>query len=148
MLLIREPVGPFLAIVACPFVVERFGLRGLRRLLIVGSTCIALGIVVHEANHWYLQRDPAWAEFREYNELRGRIHRTAREAYLMEAAPSVGWTKNDAEMFHNWYFADPEVFGSLSKMRISTITCRCWLKRMLSRDMHLSAGAICFCQGF
>jgi hypothetical protein len=98
-------------------VVERFGLRGLRRLLIVGSTCIALGIVVHEANHWYFQRDPAWAEFREYNELRGRIHRTALEAYLMEAAPSVGWTKNDAEMFHNWYFADPEVFGSLSKMR-------------------------------
>jgi hypothetical protein len=117
MLLIREPVGPFLAIVACPFVIERFGLRGLRRLLTVGSTCIALGIVIHETNHWYFQREPAWAEFSEYNDLRGRIHRTVLEAHLMEAAPGVGWTKNDAEMFHNWYFAEPEVFGSVSKMR-------------------------------
>jgi hypothetical protein len=117
MLMVREPVAPFLAMVACPFLLERFGFSGWPRLVTTGLACVVLAVLIHQFNDAYYRHNPAWAEFNEYNTLRGKIHRTALENNLMAAAPAVGWSENDAYMFHNWYFADPEVYGSLAKMR-------------------------------
>jgi hypothetical protein len=118
MVMIREAVAPMLAIIALPFLIERFRLAGWRRLLGVGLVGAALFLALPGINRWYYVRDPAWAEYLEYNDLRGRIQRTALNARIQEAGPVVGWSQNDTYMFDNWYFAEPDVYGSISKMRV------------------------------
>jgi hypothetical protein len=114
---IRELVLPLILILALPFLCERFGVAGWRRLLVSMALCGSVGLGLHALNSWHSRRDPEWTQFTEYNELRGKIHRTKLESYLPLVAPKVGWSANDAAMFSNWYFAEPEVFGSLAQMR-------------------------------
>jgi hypothetical protein len=118
MFLIREPVAPLLAIVASPFLIERFGWAGWRRLVAAGLVCASLFVALHSLNRWYYQRDPEWAEYLQYNQLHGAIRTSPLKKSISQAAPSVGWSKNDAWMFANWYFSDPDVFGSASRMRL------------------------------
>lgn len=118
MVMIREAVAPLLVLIALPFLIERLGLAGWRRLLGLGLVYAALFLALQGINRWYYVRDPAWAEYLEYNDLRGRIHRTALNARIQEAGPVVGWSQNDTYMFDNWYFAEPDVYGSISKMRV------------------------------
>ena len=115
--MIREPVAPLLALMALPFLLERFGLNAWRRLLTAGLVCVALFLALHGVNRWNYQRDPAWAEFLEYNRINGWIRARAMKTSIPQAAPAVGWSENDAWIFDRWYFFDPEVYGSLSKMR-------------------------------
>jgi hypothetical protein len=118
IVMIREPVAPLLVLIALPFLIERLGLAGWRRLLGIGLVCAALFLALQGINRWYYVRDPAWAEYLEYNNLRGKIHRTALNARIQEAGPVAGWSQNDTYMFDNWYFAEPDVYGSISKMRL------------------------------
>jgi len=118
MVMIREPVAPMLVLIALPFLIERFGLPGWRRALGVGLVCAALFLALQGINQWYYVRDPAWAEFREYNGLRGQIHETRLQPFIPQAAPAVGWSDNDAWLFGNFYFPEPEVYASVSRMRL------------------------------
>src|ERR1044071_6086509 len=61
--LIREQVTPFLALVAFPFLLERFGLVGWRRLFLIACGCAIPFLSCRELHRWYYQRDPAWQEF-------------------------------------------------------------------------------------
>ncbi len=116
--LIREPVAPLLALISFPFLVEGFGWKGWRRLLLAGVVCTGLFLAFQAINRWYYQRDPAWAEFYQYNRLNGRIRVTPIKTFIRQAAPTVGWSENDAWIFEHWYFSDPEVYGSASKLRV------------------------------
>jgi hypothetical protein len=116
--LVREPVVLLLAVIACPFLLERFGLAGWRRLLGTVLACAGIFLVLHGINRWAYQRDPAWAEFSEYNRMRGEIHITPLARYISKAAPTVGWSENDGWMFSNFYFSDPDVYAGAPKMRL------------------------------
>ena len=116
--LIREPVALFLAVVACPFLLERFGWAGWRRLLGAALVCAGLLLLLHGINRWAYQQDPAWAEFSEYNHLRGEIHDTPLEKFLPQAAPTVGWSQNDGWMFSKQFFADADVYAGVPRMRL------------------------------
>jgi len=116
--MIRELVTPFLVLIALPFVFERFGLVGLRRLAAVGLVAVALFLSFHELNHWYYQRDPVWREYVEYNTLRGKIHDTPLKNSLSQVCQAAGWSDNDAWLFNHDYFADPDVFASLPNLRL------------------------------
>ncbi len=115
--MIREDVMPFLAILSFPFLIERSGFTGVRRLLGAGLVCFALFLFTHEFNRWYYARDPAWAEFQEYNKLRGQVHGTPLARFVSRAAPAAGWSENDAWMFTQFYFPEPDVYADISKMR-------------------------------
>jgi hypothetical protein len=118
MCLIREPVALLLVVIAGPFLLERLGLAGWRRLLGTGLACAAIFLVLHGINRWAYQCDPAWAEFLEYNRMRGEIHLTTLEKFIPEAAPAVGWSENDGWMFSRFYFSDPDVYAGVPKMRL------------------------------
>lgn len=118
MCLIREPVALLLAAVACPFVVERLGLTQWRRLLATVLAFVAIFLVLHETNSWVYQRDPAWAEFSNYNRVRGEIQITELSAYLPQADSAVGWSKNDGWMFSEFYFPDPDVYAGANRMHL------------------------------
>jgi len=115
--MIREEVAPLLAIIAFPFLVERFGFGGWRRLPAAVLVCGVMFLAMHGINRWYYERDPAWSEFSEYNRLRGQIFGTPLARYVPRAAPVAGWSENDAKMFREHYFSEPEVYADISKMR-------------------------------
>jgi hypothetical protein len=117
MFLIREPVAPMLMVVAAPFLVERFGLSGWRRLFGVGVFCALLFVALQGINQWFYRHDPAWGEFEQYNNLRGQIHGTLLGRLVERTAPTVGWNENDAKMFLQSYFPDQDTYASLDKMR-------------------------------
>jgi hypothetical protein len=117
MMMVREPVAPFMGLVAAPFLIERLGRGGRRRMLVLGLGVLVLFAVLTGINRWYYQRDHAWADFVEYNKLRGRLHCTPLGQVIADAAPAVGWTRNDGSMFSNFYFSDPEIYGSVATMR-------------------------------
>ena len=117
MCLIREHVALLLAIIACPFFLERIGLAEWRRLFGISLACTFIFLkFLHGINRWPYQHDPAWAEFSEYNRMRGEIHITPLAKWIPEAAPAVGWSKNDGWMFSQFYFSDPEVYAGVPKM--------------------------------
>ena len=118
MWLVREPAAFLLAAAAWPFVLERFGLAGWRRLLGTGVACAGIFLVFHGINHRAYQRDPAWAEFSEYNRIRGEIQVTALARFIPQAASTVGWSKNDGWMFSQFFYPDPEVYAGVPKMRL------------------------------
>jgi hypothetical protein len=116
MCLIREPVALLLAVIAGPFFLERIGLTEWRRLFGISLACMLVFLILHGINRWPYQHDPAWAEFSEYNRMRGEIHGTPLAKLIPEAAPAVGWSKNDGWMFSQFYFSDPEVYAGVPKM--------------------------------
>jgi hypothetical protein len=116
--LVREPVALLLAVVAAPFLLERFGLAAWRRLLGAVLACGGILVLLHGINHWAYQRDPAWAEYAEYNHMRGEIHDTPLENFIPQAAPAVGWSQNDGWMFSRQYFSDPDVHAGVPKLRL------------------------------
>jgi len=115
--MIREHVPLFLAMVAFPFLVERFGFGGWRRLSGAALVCGALFLAMHGINRWYYERDPAWSEFLEYHRLRAQVIETPLTRFVRRAAQAVGWSTNDAQMFVHYYFSEPEVYGDISTMR-------------------------------
>lgn len=115
--MVREAVVPFLGIVAFPFLLERFGLRGWRRMIWAAMACGSLFILMHAVNRWYYERDPSWAEYLEYNTLRGQLQDTPLTAFASRSASAAGWSTNDAAMFVNFYFSEPEVFAGTSRLR-------------------------------
>jgi hypothetical protein len=80
--------------------------------------CAGILLVLHGINRWAYQRDPAWAEFSEYNHMRGEIHVTALAKFIPKAASAVGWSENDGWMFSQFYFSDPDVYAGVPKMRL------------------------------
>jgi hypothetical protein len=116
MCLIREEVALLCGAIGAPFIFERLGLNGWRRLLGTGLACIGIFVSLQGVNHWAYQRDSAWAEFSEYNNMRGEITDTPLKQFLPKAAPVVGWTQNDVWMFSKYYFPDPDLFAGVSKM--------------------------------
>ena len=116
MCLIREPVALLLVIIAGPFFLERIGLANWRRLFGISLACTFIFLILHGINRWPYQHDPAWAEFSEYSRIRGQIHGTPLQKLIPEAAPAVGWSKNDGWMFSQFYFSDPEVYAGVPKM--------------------------------
>lgn len=115
---IREPVALLLAAVACPFLLERFGWVGWRRLFGAGAACAAVLLILHGINYWAYHRTPAWAAYSEYNRMRGEIHDTLLEKFIPQADPKVGWSRNDGWMFSKQLFFDPKVYASLPRMRL------------------------------
>ncbi|MDR3459017.1 MAG: hypothetical protein P4N60_16340 [Verrucomicrobiae bacterium] len=118
MCLVREPVAMLFLIIAFPFILERLGLTQWRRLLGTGLAFAFIFTVLHGLNRWAYQRDPAWAEFTGYNQMRGEIHVTALEKFIPQAAPAVGWSTNDGWMFSKFYFSEPDVYAGAPKMRL------------------------------
>jgi hypothetical protein len=118
MCLVREPVAGLFAIIAFPFLLERLGLTQWRRLLGTGLAFAFIFVVLHGINRWAYQRDPAWAEFSEYNQMRGEIHVTLLEKFIPQAVSAAGWSENDGWMFSKFYFSEPEVYAGAPKMRL------------------------------
>jgi hypothetical protein len=118
MCLVREPVALLMVAVAGPFLLERFGLAGWRRLLGAALASTGLLLLLHGVNHWAYQRDPTWAEFSEYNRLRGEIHDTPLEKFIPQATPAVGWSRNDGWIFSKQFFPDPDVYAGLPRIQL------------------------------
>ncbi len=140
MCLIRDEVALLLGAIAGPFLLERLGLKGWRRLLGTALACIGIFVSLQGIDHWAYHRDPAWAEFSEYNHMRGEIQDTPLARLIPKAAPAVGWTENDAWLFSNCYFPDRDVYAGVSKMQVSKIR-DLWDKlKMLQREEPTPSG--------
>ena len=118
MCLIREPIALLFGVVAGPFFLERLGPAEWRRLLGTGLAFVGIFLLLHGINRWAYQRDRAWAEFSEYNRMRGEIHITPLAKFIPQAAPEVGWSENDGWMFSKFYFSEQEVYAGELKMHL------------------------------
>lgn len=66
---------------------------------------------------WY-KSDPGWARYTQYNHARAPLHDRPGFVYTPETQhvfESVGWSRNDHEMFMLWFFTDPDIY-SLEKL--------------------------------
>jgi hypothetical protein len=117
MCMIREEVALLYGAIAAPFILERLGLNGWKRLLGAALACVAIFVSLQGLNHWAYQKDSAWAEFSEYNDVRGQIHGTPLGLLVPKAAPVVGWTENDGWLFYYFYYPDRDIYAGVSKMQ-------------------------------
>lgn len=117
MAMVREPVAPLLVLVSIPFLIERLGLSNWKRVAGVGIAAAVLCFAVTGFNRWYYQKDKAWLEFMEFNSVRGGFQGTPLAVSALRTAPRAGWSLNDVVMFKGFYDADPEVFGSVTRVR-------------------------------
>ncbi|MBI2823283.1 MAG: hypothetical protein HYX69_01180 [Planctomycetia bacterium] len=93
--------------------------RGIPRRLFVacGAATAAASIMIVAVtayDRWCYERDPHWAGFRSYNQLRGKFHDDCWTAYTPETAAifsRVGWSENDHAMIASWFSDDPELFN-------------------------------------
>lgn len=98
--------------------VARALLRTPRRVAaftLVLLTVIPLGTM--QFNDWYTGRPTEWADYNEFNALRGQLHGTKRLRYHPGIDPvldRMGWTPLDLAAFEAWIFPDPQVFTAES----------------------------------
>jgi len=97
---------------------ERIEFIGWRRLLAACALVGSMVLCLVSADHLYYRHDQTWNEFRAYNGLRGQIHGTPLTNSIPQVASCVGWSRNDGELFRRFYYAEPEVYASTSKMRV------------------------------
>ena len=93
-------------------------------LLTLGTLLLPLG--THFIENQVSNRDD-WAEFTEFNELRGSMHgtpgfsqfvSTAYEDETIEKIREFGWESEDLRLFASWYFEDAERFSTTSLERL------------------------------
>ena len=89
-----------------------------RRLLWAGGIGATAVLLLTQSNRWYYERDQSWSNFIKYNGFRGQIHGTPLTIGIPQAVARVGWTKNDGELFRSFYFAEPEVYASSTKVEL------------------------------
>jgi len=134
MCLIREPVALLLSVTACPFLLETVGLAGWRRLLELLWFLPEYFYSCMESNSWAYQRDPGWAEFLEYNHMRGEIHVTALAEFIPKADPRLAGVKMTDGCFLS------SIFPTLTCMAACPRCTFYWTKlRMLEQAEPASA---------
>lgn len=116
--MIREAVVPLLCAIAVPFLVSLTRSVRVRRLIWAGGIAAAVTLLLGTVNRWYYERSPDWSRFIAYNRFRGEIHGTPLTKGLPQAVAHVGWTKNDGELFRRFYFAEPDVYNSTTKIQV------------------------------
>ena len=64
--------------------------------------------------NWY-NRDPAWREFKAFDEARLELMDYRIQPDITRAKPfldKVGWTPNDLRMFNDWYYLDKDIYST------------------------------------
>jgi hypothetical protein len=82
-------------------------------IFVVGIVLLAAGGLAFD--RVYSAHDPGWADYREYNRLRGDLHMNPKFNLGPQNLPAfahVGWSENDAWMFSQWLYEDPAVFST------------------------------------
>ncbi len=85
---------------------------------IIASALLAFCAAVSDSA-WY-KSDPGWARYTQYNRTRAPLHDRPGFLFTPETRPvfeSVGWSRNDHEMFMLWFFTDPDIY-SLEKLSV------------------------------
>ncbi len=139
MILVREAAALLLAVIAFPFLWERLGVVGWRRLLGMALACMGVFLILHGLNRWAYQSSPAWGDFFEYNRVRGEIHATELADYLPKAASAVGWSNNDQWMYGKFYFPDPDVYAGLPRMHLLLETLKAFERQERKSAISFSA---------
>lgn len=116
-ILIRDSAVLLLGLIAFPFLLVSLGPQRWKTLLAIFAIGAALFLGLTGFNRWYYQRDRGWAEYVEYNHLRGQLHLTPLQRFIPQAASSAGWSANDAAMFVGCYYSEPEVYAGADRMR-------------------------------
>jgi len=79
-------------------------------LLTLGSILLFISLF---GSLWY-RSDPAWREFQAFDRERVEMQDYRIHTYDERTRPffeKVGWTRNDYEMFKDWYFLDPSLYN-------------------------------------
>jgi hypothetical protein len=98
-----------------------------RRTVLLVLGLLLLPAVSHFAENQISNTDD-WAEYREFNDLRGSMHGTpglsrfvssAYEKETYEKTREFGWESEDLLLFGSWYFEDTDLFNtsSLEKLK-------------------------------
>ncbi len=72
-------------------------------------------------NYFWFQSDPAWKEYRRFDQARVAAQDYRVPSYTPESKPvfdSVHWTENDLWLFKNWYYTDPDKFNAPTFQKI------------------------------
>ena len=109
-------------LVAAPIVLLLVGEASRRTLVPCGAVAVVAAALVALATAYdgrCYEHDPQWADFRGYNQLRGKFHDDRWTFYQAETAhvfASAGWSENDHTVIANWFSDDPELY-SPAKLR-------------------------------
>lgn len=79
----------------------------------IGAAVVLALCAAASDSAWY-RSDPGWAEYTQYNRARASLHDRPGFVYTPETQPvfdSVGWSRNDHEMFMLWFFTDPDIYS-------------------------------------
>jgi hypothetical protein len=58
---------------------------------------------------------PGWADYHEFNDLRARFtdyHRAHYDESTKDVFDRVGWSENDYEMLHRWFFLNEQLYNA------------------------------------
>jgi hypothetical protein len=117
MVMVRSDVALLFVPLVAPFVLERLGVSHWKRLVLLAVVYGIIFVGLTSVDRAWYQRDAGWAQYREYNLIRGSIQKTPKTDFVEAVGPTIGWSANDGKMLVESFFADPETFGSVPKMR-------------------------------
>lgn len=155
--LVRRESALLAVAVASPLLLYTFFLTA-RRMLFAGFAAgmilVTCGLMAFQTA--YIARFPEWKQFLDFNEVRGRMHVAPGYAYDADSARifgEVGWSENDVEVFHQWFFPDPHVHSEehvrhiamqLRRPRQGAVAIQFWLHTVLQHRFKLIAAAFLF----
>jgi hypothetical protein len=108
-LLIISPV--FLWVVI--FAKDNLRQKVFMRCVLALALFFSLQIIVNQTKFFCVSGSDcaSWKTYSEYNKIRGDFQGSSRIDYLETELDSIGWSKNDFDLFHTFNNPDTDVFG-------------------------------------
>ncbi len=78
--------------------------------ILIGAGLLVLGLF----HFFWFQNDPAWRQYRDFDQARVELQDYHVPFYTAQTKPvfdAAGWTENDLWLFKNWYYTDPAKFN-------------------------------------
>ena len=116
--MVREQVFYFSMLLSMPFLLgELIRKRSMAMMATLATSIVCALALIAYHSHAY-DSDQDWRQFRQYNQVRGRLHMHPKLQFKLLRSWStktvyqrVGWELIDAQMFTSFFFCDPDVYS-------------------------------------
>jgi hypothetical protein len=121
--LIRQDAFFFSAVLSAPFLLTLLKTPTERRKIFGALTLTAAFLLVSFGlNEYHYQNDPSWRAFHhDYRQLADlQANQTLIDPQITpQTFKEAGWTLNDYNLFHSWYFLDDDTYGPQSIKKVA-----------------------------
>jgi len=90
-----------------------------KAILRFSAVAAVLGTLAVGYDYYTYHRDPGWVDFKQFFKQHFDLNEARKPVYDSDTRPvfdSIGWSKNDLDLFTNWYFLDEDTY-SVEKLK-------------------------------